>query len=100
MPYHIKRLAAQNRTYDFLDDMLAKYSDPTGGAVSGGAAGAAGEGSRKPKGAQVEGSRAPAAASSSTGKGKKPVKGDEEEEEEDDEEDVSEDEEMEAEQSG
>ena len=36
MPYHIKRLAAQDRTYDFLDDVLAKFVDPTGGAVSGG----------------------------------------------------------------
>jgi hypothetical protein len=31
---HRKRLASQNRTYDFLDDLLVKYSDPTSTSAS------------------------------------------------------------------
>jgi hypothetical protein len=79
MPYHVKRLAAMNRTYDFLDDMLAKYNDPTGGVGSAGGTGSTAEQGKKIK---------------PPPKGKKQVKPNEEEEE-DEEEEETEDEEAE-----
>lgn len=77
-PCHLKRLANVNRTYDFLDDVLAKFVDPTGGVVSGGA----GSGSGNAAGASTGGG--------ATTKGKSRAKpaeleSDEEEEEEEDE---------------
>lgn len=34
-PWHVKRLVAQNRQYDFLDDLVQSIQDPTGGAEIG-----------------------------------------------------------------
>ncbi|KAJ9100011.1 hypothetical protein QFC19_005829 [Naganishia cerealis] len=47
-PWHVKRLVAQNRQYDFLDDLVQSVADPTAG-VEAGASGTNG-GESKPNG--------------------------------------------------